>query len=252
MQRVAGSRPISIENANGGAPVLLICDHASAHIPDAFEGLALPDAVRRSHAAWDPGALHLARELALLLNAPLIKTNVSRLIVDANRSHVAPDLIVGKADGVPVVANLSLSAEDRASRIAAYHAPFHQAIDGFLESRPNMRAVVSVHSFEPVLFEKARPWHVGLLHDADMRLADAVRMVLEREQNLVVGDNQPYSPADGVFYTLDRHGRQRGLATLMLEVRNDLLRSDAEVDAWAQRLAPALAAAVKSLVPVSQ
>jgi predicted N-formylglutamate amidohydrolase len=36
-----------------------------------------------------------------------------------------------------------------------------------------------------------------------------------------VGDNEPYSPADGVYFTLARHARSRGLACAMIEIRND-------------------------------
>ena len=37
--------------------------------------------------------------------------------------------------------------------------------------------------------------------------------------------NEPYSPADRVFYTLSRHAEARGLAPAMIEIRNDLVRS---------------------------
>ena len=42
---------------------------------------------------------------------------------------------------------------------------------------------------------------------------------------LFVGDNQPYSAKDNVDYTIRRHGRDRGLPHVMIEVRNDLLRA---------------------------
>jgi predicted N-formylglutamate amidohydrolase len=59
-------------------------------------------------------------------------------------------------------------------------------------------------------------------------------------ENLTVGENQPYSPADGVYYTLSRHGENRGLKTAMIEIRNDLVRNEEEERAWAARLARAL------------
>ena len=39
--------------------------------------------------------------------------------------------------------------------------------------------------------------------------------------SVVVGVNEPYSPADRVYYTLERHARSRGLPCAMIEIRND-------------------------------
>jgi predicted N-formylglutamate amidohydrolase len=52
--------------------------------------------------------------------------------------------------------------------------------------------------------------------------------------------NQPYSPADRVFHTLDRHAVRHGLAPLMIEIRNDLIRAEDGQASWAKRLAPLL------------
>ena len=62
---------------------------------------------------------------------------------------------------------------------------------------------------------------------------------------VVVGMNQPYSPADRVFHTLERHAEQRGLAPLMIEIRNDLIRRAEGQAEWAERLAPLLKEAVE-------
>jgi predicted N-formylglutamate amidohydrolase len=52
--------------------------------------------------------------------------------------------------------------------------------------------------------------------------------------------NEPYSPDDRVFHTLDRHAVRRGLAPLMIEIRNDLIGSVEQGREWAERLAPLL------------
>ena len=56
----------------------------------------------------------------------------------------------------------------------------------------------------------------------------------------MVGDNEPYSPRDNVDYTIRRHGFDRGLPHVMIEIRNDLLRSAEDIDAWAGRLTETL------------
>ena len=55
--------------------------------------------------------------------------------------------------------------------------------------------------------------------------------------------NAPYSAADGVTYTLAKHATARGIPSVMIEVRNDLLVSDADVSGVAAQLAAMLDAA---------
>ncbi len=81
-------RPI-IENAQSRGRLVLVCEHASNHIPEAWGDLGLSAAQRLAHIAWDPGALGLARQLAQRLDAVLVHAPVSRLVYDCNR---APDM----------------------------------------------------------------------------------------------------------------------------------------------------------------
>ena len=82
-----------------------------------------------------------------------------------------------------------------------------------------------MHSFTPVYRGVARPWHVGIISTTERRFADAMLAALRRDRTLVVGDNQPYSAKDNVDYTIRRHGFDRGLPHVMIEIRNDLLRA---------------------------
>ncbi len=58
---------------------------------------------------------------------------------------------------------------------------------------------------------RARPWEIGIVFDRNRRLADQLIDGLKAE-GLIVGVNEPYSPADRVYYTLTRHAESRGLA----------------------------------------
>jgi len=231
---------VTVVNRQGGASCLLVCDHASNRMPEGYGTLGLPPEEMTNHTAWDPGALEVARHLSRLMDAPLVASNVSRLVIDCNRAFTAANLIAETAEGKPVPGNLGLDVDERTHRITAYHEPFHDAIDTLLAERP-FAAVVSVHSFTPVFFGKARPWHIGILHDADARLADVLMRRLEAAPGIVAGRNEPYSPADGVYYTLERHGTSQGLAAVMIEIRNDRLRDPGSAAEWAELLAPALA-----------
>ena len=80
-----------------------------------------------------------------------------------------------------------------------------------------------MHSFTPVYKGVRRPWHIGIIHDEDRRLAAPLIAALQRDR-VTVGVNQPYSPADRVYFTLERHARSRGLPCAMIEIRNDEIR----------------------------
>jgi predicted N-formylglutamate amidohydrolase len=234
-----------IENAHGRAPVLLTCEHASNFMPPGFGGLGLGESALAEHVAWDIGAHGLALRMAQFLDAPLVAAPASRLLVDPNRKLDAHDLIPEKAEGAPIPGNAKLNADERAARVAAFHVPFHEAIDAQLKRGPHIEALAAVHSFTPVFHGEARPWHVGILHAEDTRLADAMLETLSGDASLVVGRNQPYAPEQGVFYTMDRHAGLR--ATVMIEVRNDLIRDEIGQTRWARALADALNAALAGL-----
>jgi len=74
-----------LTNAAGTSPFLLVCEHASNHIPAQYNDLGLDSDVIQSHAAWDPGALAVSQFMAEILNARLVSSTVSRLVYDCNR-----------------------------------------------------------------------------------------------------------------------------------------------------------------------
>ncbi|WP_112663773.1 N-formylglutamate amidohydrolase [Microvirga flavescens] len=239
-----GDEPVArLENAEGRSPILLICEHASKHLPARYGTLGLGPQELESHIAWDPGALGVAMGLSRLLDAPLIHATVSRLVLDLNRDPSAPDSITMLSERTEVPGNLNLSAEERARRANEVYRPFHDAVDRFAEARKAagaLRAVVSIHSFTPVYKGVPRPWEIGLIFNDDARYARHVEAGLKRDAALTVGMNEPYSPADRVFHTLERHAERRGLAPLMIEIRNDLIRMEDGQASWADRLAPLL------------
>lgn len=231
-----------VHNPDGRARVLLVCDHASNFIPASYASLGIEPKLIEDHVAWDIGARSLALALADLLDAPLVCAAASRLLVDPNRAYDAHDLIPINAEGHPIPGNAGLSGAEREARIDAFHKPYHAAIDAVLAARPAIASLVSVHSFTPRLDGVDRPWHAGLLHAEDSRLADRLIDALAAHPGLVIGRNQPYAPDDGVYYTLDRHAA--GRATAMIEIRNDQLRDEIGKQHWAKLLADALEATI--------
>ncbi|RYI79530.1 MAG: N-formylglutamate amidohydrolase, partial [Acetobacteraceae bacterium] len=57
-------------NPDGASRYVLLCEHASNFMPEAYAGLGLLPAELQRHIAWDPGAEPLARLLSAALDAP--------------------------------------------------------------------------------------------------------------------------------------------------------------------------------------
>lgn len=234
---------IECENAPG--PAVLVCEHASNDFPSPWGGLGLNDAQRQAHIAWDPGALGLARELAQRLGAPMLHGTASRLIYDLNRPPHSPAAMPERSEVHEIPGNLGLSTEERLRRTEAIYIPFHAALSDLLARRlavGQRPVLITVHSFSRIYFGQTREVEFGILHDADDRLA---RAVAARDVGLETRLNEPYSVTDGVTHTLARHAMPMGLASVMLEIRNDLL-AKSQVG-MAERLAPVLQAAIEEV-----
>lgn len=241
-----GHETVEVVNAEGRSPFVLVCDHAARTLPAAYGDMGLTEAERASHIAWDPGALEVSRRLVALLDAPLVATRVSRLVLDVNRGPDDPRLIWTLSERTRIAANENLSPAERQDRIAALHVPYHDAIDALLKARARRgqpSILICVHTFTPVFHGVARPWEIGLIHGADPRFSAALRDALAAaEPALTIGWNEPYAARDGVTYTLERHGDGGGHHTSMIEIRNDEVSSPDGTARWAGRLARCLGA----------
>jgi predicted N-formylglutamate amidohydrolase len=231
---------VRVTNPAGKSPYLFVCDHASNYLPPDFGTLGLRDADMLSHIAWDPGALPVALEIADKLDATLVEAGISRLAIDCNRPLDAPDLIPEISETTLIPGNAALTEEDRARRIALSWQPFHEKIEALVEERVAAGRetwLVSIHSFTPVYKGVSRPWEIGIIHDHDERLSAPLIAALEATKRFTVGVNQPYSPADRVYFTLERHARSRGLPCAMIEIRNNEIADAAGQAEWAKLLA---------------
>lgn len=246
--KAASEAAVRVSNPDGKSAFVIVCDHASNRIPAELGTLGLGPESLVSHIAWDPGAMEVARGLADRLDATLVESRVSRLVADCNRPFDAPDLIPEQSELTAIPGNAGLNPAQRERRIALAHAPFHEGLaqivsDRLRHDRPTR--LVAVHSFTPVFKGIARPWQVGVIHDGNMALAGPVMDALRGIAALTVGDNQPYSPEDRVYYTLERHARAHGLDAVMIEIRNDEIATRAGQSSWAERLAAILSGLVE-------
>lgn len=225
-------------NPRGTASAVLVCEHASRVIPAALSGLGLDAEAARSHAAWDIGALALAQRLALSLRAPLVASRISRLVYDCNRPPSAADAVPAKSERFTIPGNANLSPTQRKARVHEVYDPFRRLLADTIAARPTPPVIITIHSFTPVYNGQHRAVELGVLHDADGRAARWLLPQLQHETPLRCEMNAPYSATDGVTHTLREHALPQGLPNVMIEVRNDLLDTDADADRIAGLLAP--------------
>ncbi|MEM6808704.1 MAG: N-formylglutamate amidohydrolase [Pseudomonadota bacterium] len=234
--------PYEILNADATRPLLLVCEHASRRVPDQLHG-AYPEMLLDTHYGCDIGTEPLVRQLAESLGARAVIARYSRIVIDCNRRLDDPTLLLADTDLGPVAANSDLSDAELKARVDDIYVPFHAAVGRELRelsSGLSSPVYVAIHSFTPELTGSARPWDMGVMWDADPRLAQRLHESLHQEPGLLIGDNEPYSGKYAADFSVDFHAERAGLANVAIEIRQDHLRTAAGVSAWAVRLATAL------------
>lgn len=232
--------PVAAEllNPGGNSRFVLLCDHASNRIPEKLGQLGLDKAQLHSHIAWDAGALAVALALSARIDAPLIKANYSRLVIDCNRSPSSNESILPLSDGIAISGNLNIDAVDRESRLQQIFLPYHRKIAEMLDKQHQMEPLLlSIHSYNQEIQGSYRPWEIAVCYGQDRRLADMFLERLPTVTNALIGDNQPFDIDPAVDYTLPHHAGKRGLMHVMLEIRRDCIASSGQASAWGKNLA---------------
>jgi len=239
--------PVKLLNEFGKGSFVFGCEHAGNRIPKALGTLGLTKIEQTRHIAWDVGAAQLTEKLSEKLDSPAVLQRYSRLVFDCNRTASHPGAFVVEADGAHVSGNAALSNADKHEREEAIYRPFHDALSGLTDRRRwsgERFAYVAVHSFNDQVRGETRPWHVGFLYNQRSRMSQFLINWFRNNTDYQVGDNQPYSPLDAVDHTLRVQAEVRSIPYTMVEVRNDLLRTEKQIATWAALLARSLRAFV--------
>ena len=215
--------------ANGNHRLFIFGDHASRFIPEEYDNLGLSGDDLTRHIAWDIGTEAIIRGLCAHFGCAGQIAGVSRLVIDLNRDPAAAGLIPETSDGTVIAANQGLSAAQRQDRIARFYTPYHAALAAHLDRLENP-FVLSVHSFTPQpLTGAARSTDIGLLVKHDYGTAERFQESCKPYSDYKVEINKPYSAYD-LNYTVDEHIGPRGLRHLAVEIRQDLVNTQAGVD----------------------
>ncbi|MCZ4093885.1 N-formylglutamate amidohydrolase [Sinorhizobium psoraleae] len=245
--------PVEWINPTGRSAIFLTCEHAGRAVPAALGDLGIAPEEMDRHIAYDVGAEGIARGISERLDAALVLQRYSRLVIDCNRPFDARDCIVAMSDGTAVPANAELPDRERRGRYAEIHQPLHEAIAAALDQREAAGKpvfLVSVHSFTPVMRATGavRNLELGLLFNRDARFAERLAETFRAANpDVTVRLNEPYHVDDFSDYTIPVHGERRGIAHVLLEVRNDLINDALGQQEWADRLARPLRVAAETL-----
>jgi predicted N-formylglutamate amidohydrolase len=188
--------------------VLITCEHGGHKVPATFLKLMNKSQQKDllTHKGWDPGALLLARQAAKTLEAPLFFTQISRLLVDCNRSAHHPRCLG------PTFRDMD--ADEKNFILAAYYWPHRNAIEKeILRSIQEGASVLhlAMHSFTPVLDGEVRNAEIGLLYDParpwEKLWSDALQKEMTAEwPEWRIRRNYPYQgKSDGLSTWLRKH-----------------------------------------------
>lgn len=205
---------------------IVTCEHASNQIPARYRALFAGQArLFESHSAYDKGALKLARAIARALGAEVAFGQVSRLLVDLNRSLSHPALLSRFTKAAP--------REQQDELIEAYYRPFRDAVARKVAwhvaaGRPVVH--LGVHTFAPVVGGEHRNADIGLLYDPARRTELDLALSLQhalREKGLSVRRNYPYRGAADGHTTALRRAFPEGYVGLELELNQRLVTDPA-------------------------
>ncbi len=249
--------PFEILAPKSPGNALICAEHAGVGVPFALGSLGLPPDELRRHIGWDIGIEDTARLIHRDFGFPVLLGRCSRLVVDLNRPVHSKECIVEASDGTPIPGNLNLPPERRAERIEQYYLPFHRTLYALIQNhRP--AAMLCLHSFTPKLRcgGARRRWHCGVLFDKEVsrgaRFGRACLAHLNAVEGLVVGDNEPYSVDHGGDGSVPLHGELKGVSTVLLEIRNDLICDSAGQCRWAKIVGGLIRTCLCAGVPARQ
>lgn len=204
--------------------ILLTCEHGGNDVPNEYQHL-FEDAqhVLETHRGWDIGILPFAEAMARKLQAPLISSTVSRLLVELNRSLGHPQLFSEFSRELPKPARKEL--------LEQYYFPHREMVAQAVERGLEYGRVfhVTVHSFTPELNGQVRNADITFLYDYRHKDELAISVLwqkhLEKALGVKVRRNYPYrGHTDGLTTTLRKHWPENDYVGICIEVNQKHLK----------------------------
>lgn len=163
--------------------LLISCEHGGHKIPKLYVK-DLDEETKEllaTHRGWDRGALGLAKLVSKVENSPLFFTEISRLLIDCNRS-INHNSVFG-----PSFRDKSPEVKEQIAN--DYYHPYRLSIVEAIERlhKKNLKVLhCAFHSFTPVLNGETRNAEFGLLYDpgqaSEMKWSDVIMDKLKAQE----------------------------------------------------------------------
>ncbi len=219
--------------------ILLTCEHGGNDVPSEYQHLfESAHHVLETHRGWDIGILPFAEQMARVLQAPLISSTVSRLLVELNRSLGHPSLFSEFSERLP--------KEARQELLEKYYFPHRETVAEAVKNALEYGRVfhITVHSFTPELNGQVRNADITFLYDyrhkSEKRLSELWQAEIEKEIGVKVRRNYPYrGHTDGLTSALRKHWAEEDYVGICIEVNQKHLR-DGYPQGWPTQVSECL------------
>lgn len=229
--------------------ILLTCEHGGNRVPKKWQHyFAGQKRLLHTHRGWDYGALIVAKLLSKNLKAKLLYSEITRLLVDLNRSLGNPTLHSAYLK--------PLSADDLEQILKLHYHPYRKQVLNEVRrilARKNKAAHFSIHSFTPVFRGERRHVQIGILFDPASPLESRTAHLLKKNLQVSfprtrIRYNDPYDGrGDGQTTSLRSRFSQKIYSGIEIEMNQAWLKhliARGGLDNFADQLATAMVASV--------
>ncbi|MBM9537552.1 N-formylglutamate amidohydrolase [Desulfobulbus alkaliphilus] len=187
---------------SAGWQLIFSCEHGGNQVPPEYADLFdAAEEVLSTHRGYDLGIASFARRLAGAFGVSLTMAEVTRLLVELNRSPGHPGLFSEFSRDLP--------ARERRQLLERYYFPFRQEVTERIKGIVAAGGAVchiSLHSFTPELKGEVRQTDIGLLYDPRRALERRFcslwqNLLAEKQERFRIRRNYPYRGTADAFVT---------------------------------------------------
>ena len=207
---------------------IITCEHGGNKIPREYFYL-FKDRINilETHEGYDLGALGLAKEISKKNGDYFCYSEISRLLVDLNRSIKHPKLFSGYTK--------DLNKNEKSEILKKFYFPYRKKVENLIReliSENDKIIHMSIHSFTPILKHKMRNADVGILYNPKRKAEKDFASLFKNElflsdNNLKIRFNYPYlGISDGLTTYLKKKFNQKNYIGIEVEVNQKFILHD--------------------------
>lgn len=194
---------------------ILTCEHGGYQIPSFLQSkLKLDPKISQTHRAFDIGALNVAMSVSFQLDRPLIYNEITRLLIDYNRSEK------NKNFWGPLAKDIN--KQDKYRLLQDYHV-YRETAKLLLKKAP---LNFSIHSFTPVLNDEVRNCDMGILYDPKRPREKKIALHIQKKlisQGINCRLNYPYLGTTDGMSTYFRNILNSKYAGIEVEINQKII-----------------------------